>query len=739
MTETAVVNEGGTAASGDGDLRGLGPALRRLDRLLERAVVAAEAAYGPSAATDRFRGLHISGEDVARLLARPPGDPLLPAQGEAPEPSGATESARLAWLGRTFGLTAFEVDVVLIALAPDLDLRYERIYAYLQDDVTRRRPSVELILNLLCASSAEKLATRACFGPGSALLRHRLVRLVADPNHFEPPLLSKSVRVDEQIVAFLVADDSLDPRLASFTYRVIPGLSLADLPLAEEVEAGLRALTVSARTGAVKLHLHGPADAGQRQAAEALAFELDAPLLVADLALAPLAGTDFDHVLALLFREASFDGAVLFFDNLDALVREDRARELRRLCSALAEHPGVTLLSSRAPWRPQPGLPGREALAILSVPFDVPDATGRLQSWQTSLATNGISLPPSDLEILAGRFRLTPDQIAQAAAAARPRALWRGAAEASDRDVDVSSVQPGLGDLFTAARDQCGHDLAHLARRIEPRYGWDDIVLPEDAVAQLRELCQRVVHRKRVMEDWGFGKKLSLGKGVTALFSGASGTGKTMAAEVVATELGLDLYKINLASVVSKWIGETEKNLDRIFTAAENANAILFFDEADALFGKRSEVRDSHDRYANVEISYLLQKMEEYEGIAILATNLRANLDDAFVRRLTAVIHFPFPDEASRRRIWDRTWPASTPCDENNPEALAHQFHLNGAGIKNVALLAAFLATEHGVVTHAQLFQAVRREFQKVGKRLHETPLTADPNRARRSVPTATE
>ena len=171
-------------------------------------------------------------------------------------------------------------------------------------------------------------------------------------------------------------------------------------------------------------------------------------------------------------------------------------------------------------------------------------------------------------------------------------------------------------------------------------------------MAQLQEICQRVAHRQRVLDEWGFGAKLSLGKGVTALFAGPSGTGKTMAAEMIANALGLDLYKIDLAGVVSKYIGETEKNLDRIFTAAENANAILFFDEADALFGKRSEVRDSHDRYANIEISYLLQKMEEYDGIAILATNLRQNLDEAFVRRLAFTVHFPFPDEESRRRIW---------------------------------------------------------------------------------------
>jgi SpoVK/Ycf46/Vps4 family AAA+-type ATPase len=221
-----------------------------------------------------------------------------------------------------------------------------------------------------------------------------------------------------------------------------------------------------------------------------------------------------------------------------------------------------------------------------------------------------------------------------------------------------------------------------------------------------------------VLHQWGFDSKLSLGKGTNALFSGPSGTGKTMAAEIVAGELGLDLYKIDLSGVVSKYIGETEKNLDRIFNAAENANAILFFDEADALFGKRSEVRDSHDRYANIEISYLLQKMEEYPGLTILATNLRQNLDDAFVRRLAFMVHFPFPDETSRQQIWQGVWPKQTPLHtEVDLDLFARRFKLSGGSIKNMALAAAFLAADEDTpVNMSHLYRAARREYQKMGK-----------------------
>jgi SpoVK/Ycf46/Vps4 family AAA+-type ATPase len=264
--------------------------------------------------------------------------------------------------------------------------------------------------------------------------------------------------------------------------------------------------------------------------------------------------------------------------------------------------------------------------------------------------------------------------------------------------------------------------LGTIARRIEPLYTWDDIVLPQDSLRQLKEICICVTQRQRVLEDWGFGQKLSQGKGTHALFSGASGTGKTMAAEVVAKELGFDLYRIDLCGVVSKYIGETEKNLDRIFAAAQDTSVVLFFDEADALFGKRSEVRDSHDRYANLEISYLLQKMEQYDGIAILASNLRANLDEAFLRRLNFVVTFPFPDEAHRLLIWQGIWPGETPlADDVDLRFLAHEYKFTGGNIKNVALAAAFLAAEDGSpVTMNHLLQAVRREYQKLGKAVPE-------------------
>ena len=255
-----------------------------------------------------------------------------------------------------------------------------------------------------------------------------------------------------------------------------------------------------------------------------------------------------------------------------------------------------------------------------------------------------------------------------------------------------------------------------LARKVEPSYTWNDIVLPPDQLAQLGEICNQAKYRHIVYGEWGFDRKLHLGKDLNVLFSGPPGTGKTMAAEVIACELELDLYKIDLSRVVSKYIGETE-NLDRIFTAAESSNAILFFDEADTLFGKRSQVRDAHDRYANIEVGYLLQKMEEYDEIAILATNLRTNMDEAFTRRVKFSVEFPFPEEHYRYRIWQGHFPVEAPADEDiDFSFLARQFKLAGGNIRNIVINASFLAAADGKRIHMKhLILATKREFQKMG------------------------
>jgi SpoVK/Ycf46/Vps4 family AAA+-type ATPase len=287
-------------------------------------------------------------------------------------------------------------------------------------------------------------------------------------------------------------------------------------------------------------------------------------------------------------------------------------------------------------------------------------------------------------------------------------AIWR----------DPVRGQVNMEDLYRACRQQASENLADLAVKVQPGYRWEDIILPRDQMEQLHEICNYSEHYHTVYDTWGFGRKLSLGKGLKVLFAGPSGTGKTMAAEVIANELKIDLYKIDLSTIVSKYIGETEKNLDKIFREGQTANAILFFDEADALFGKRSEVRDAHDRYANIETAYLLQKMDEYEGTVILATNLRKNMDDAFARRMHFSLEFPLPEEADRLRIWQHVFPSEAPLHQNvSFEFLARQFKISGGNIKNIALGAAFLAAaSNQTINMEYLIKATKREYQKMGR-----------------------
>jgi SpoVK/Ycf46/Vps4 family AAA+-type ATPase len=307
--------------------------------------------------------------------------------------------------------------------------------------------------------------------------------------------------------------------------------------------------------------------------------------------------------------------------------------------------------------------------------------------------------------VVTAPYLLAPDQIARASESARVQAAYEGAR------LSAAHVRQG-------ARAQNAASLERLARRIVPAVGWDDLVLPSSTVDQIRELAARARHRDQVLSDWRMRPGGGRGRGITALFAGDSGTGKTMSAEVIAGELGLDLYAINLATVVDKYVGETEKNLDRLFTEAAGVNGVLLFDEADAIFGKRSEVRDAHDRYANIESAFLLQRMESFDGLAVLATNLRANLDEAFTRRLDAVVDFPIPDDRLRRALWERCLGGRLPrADDLDLDFCATAFQLSGGNIRSATLTAAYLAADAGrPVRMADLIRAVQREYRKLGR-----------------------
>ena len=673
------------------------PALQRLDKLLSQAIAIATEIYGPPGG-DPFRGLYVDRVEVEQSLDVTPGDPLLYT--ETREPDQKDHSGRLDWLRRAYGLSPFDLDVLMLALAPELDRRYERVYAYLQNHVSLRRPAVDLALSLFCADAVARLARRRHFAPGAPLIRSGLLALIPPPNDDEPSLLANQLVPGEEPVRFLLRQDSPGPTLEAYLRSDGPCLGGVSLPegLEQYVE---RALTEGER---VSLYFQGPAGSGRRCAARALADRLHRPLLAVDPA---IGGADRRARDALLHFTRMYE-MVLYVPEASQLLQDaDSSRLLRTHASVDG---GIVILAGETPWPSRTEAPA----GVLTVPFAMPNVTQRESHWRAAALAQDVALDIEDVAAVSHRFRLGPEQIAAAAMEAKQRARWRGDGDAPTRN-----------DLFHAARAQCGQELAGLAQKIQPHYRWEDIVLPEDTRAQLHEICDRVERRERVLHEWGFARKLSHGLGINALFAGPSGTGKTMAAEIIANDLGLDLYRIDLSGVVSKYIGETEKNLARIFRAAENANAILFFDEADALFGKRSEVRDSHDRYANIEISYLLQQMESYEGLTILATNQRQNLDQAFTRRMAFTVHFSMPDEDQRREIWRCIWPAETPrVADADLDLLAREFKLSGGNIKNIALAAAYAAAADGrVVTMEHLVHGVRREYQKMGKRLSDEAL----------------
>ncbi len=393
--------------------------------------------------------------------------------------------------------------------------------------------------------------------------------------------------------------------------------------------------------------------------------------------------------MTLLGREAALRGAVLVAGPADVMA--GAAPDALRRLAAL---PLATVLVGSSTWDPD----WSDQVPLL-VDVGTPSTLDRVQWWRRAVGPN------VDLTPITGQFALGPDQVRRAVRSARATAALDGA--------DLTSEH-----LRRGARAQNAAGLERLAIRVEPEVRWEQLVLPEATLAMLHALAARARHRDRVLGEWRMRPGGGRGKGVTALFAGESGTGKTMSAEVIAGELGLDIYKVNLATVVDKYVGETEKNLERIFTEASEVNAVLLFDEADAIFGKRGEVKDAHDRYANIESAYLLQRMETFDGLAVLSTNLRANIDDAFTRRLDAIVDFPEPDEAARLALWRACLAAPLPCAEDlDLEFCAKSFELSGGNIRSIALTAGYRSAASGEpVSMADLIAAIAQEYRKLGR-----------------------
>jgi hypothetical protein len=619
----------------------------------------------------------------------------------APEPEEGDEPARalqeaagampappaLETLAETFGLTAFERDLLLMCAGMELDSSFAALCAAAQGDSRRAYPTYSLALAALPGAHWSAVT------PAEPLRRWRLVEAVSGDT-----LTSSPLRVDECVLHYLAGAAHLDERLQGLVepLHVPDELPPSHHALVHQI-AGLWSRTEGALSEPA-IQLCGDDDAGQHAVAAAASAALGLRLYAIQAHDVPAAATEREALVRLLEREAFLNGAALLLDCRDP----DGTDGLRPALSLLERFQGALIVTGREPLRAR-----KRPLIRLDV--DKPTAVEQRELWQRALGPLAGELN-GRIEALTTQFSLGTQGI-RAASAEVLEGLSRGGEEGPD-------VM-----LWEACRAQSRPRLDDLAQRIEPAAGWDDLILPEPQRRILLDVAAHVRRRVRVYETWGFANKGARGLGISALFAGASGTGKTMAAEVLADELRLDLYRIDLSQVVSKYIGETEKNLARVFDAAEEGGVVLLFDEADALFGKRSEVKDSHDRYANIEVSYLLQRMESYRGLAILTTNMKSALDTAFLRRIRFVVQFPFPDAAQRAEIWRRIFPSKTPTEGLDVGKLA-RLNVAGGNIRNIALGAAFLAADAGEpVRMGDLLCAARSEYAKLEKPLTEAEI----------------
>ena len=606
----------------------------------------------------------------------------IPAPGLAIEETPAAQQwpPALETLCATFGLSSFERKILLMCAGIELDSRFASLLSALRGDRLPAAPTFSLAL------TAFEGAHWSALLPSRPLRHWRLIEVMSGD-----ALTTSALRIDERILHYVAGMRTLDERLRGLVDAApAAGVMLpSELAVAQRVADSLTARNEHAAWPLVRLC--GQVAASRRSVAAAACAAIGLDLNVVAAQAVPRGAAEIELFIRLWEREAALHGRCLMLEceEFPGLEAPGEAG-LKRLLETMR---GPLFLSVRERIKPVE----RE---IRSFDVPLPSANEQVELWRHALGT---ALPAleSEAETLVSHFSLDAGRIQAAIAEV------------------ATEPAPSAAALWEASRSQSRPRLEGLAQRIEPAAAWDDLVLPDKQKKLLAQIAVHVRQRSKVLNAWGFATKNGRGLGVSALFSGPSGTGKTMAGEALANELKLDLYRIDLSQVISKYIGETEKNLRRVFDAADEGAAILLFDEADALFGKRSEVKDSHDRYANIEVSYLLQRMETYRGLAILTTNRKDALDAAFMRRIRFAVEFPFPEAAQRAQIWQKAFPQQTPTEGLRIDRLA-RLSAAGGNIQNIAMGAAFLAADAGEpVRMSHLLLAAQTEFTKI-----ERPLT---------------
>jgi hypothetical protein len=576
----------------------------------------------------------------------------------------------LELLAALFDLSLFEAELLLLCAAAELEPKAATGVALAQGDGPAH-PTFGFALSRLREPSWDALT------PDAPLRRWELLTLQSGPT-----LLTSPLRIDERVLHFLVGVDAFDPRLAAFV-APLP----EDAPLVDSHRAVADRISALWARSTHLIQLTGPDAAAKRAIVAAAADALGWRPFVWSAAAAP-DDADLDRLLRLWRREAALSRAVLAID-AERIETSAEQSEVERMADRIV---GPAFILSRNRWNAQT----RATLA-----FDVarPSRAEQAELWRATLSNDGPAREDDPVR-LAAHFDFSADAIRAAAD------MWRAASPQTS--------------VWSSCRDRARVSMEGLAQVITPRAGWEDLVLDPDRKALLRAIAGQLRNRARVHDDWQLATRGDAGLGITALFAGPSGTGKTLAAEVIARALDLDLCRVDLSQLVSKYIGETEKNMSRVFEAAEQCGAVLLFDEADALFGKRSEVKDSHDRHANIEVSYLLQRMEAYRGLAILTTNLADNIDNAFLRRLRFIVHFPLPEAPEREAIWRSVFPAAAPLEAIDFAKLA-KLQITGGNIRNIAVASLFLAADQdSAVTMPLLLEAARGEYAKIERTLRD-------------------
>lgn len=669
--------------------------MRRVLALLERHL-AEQRAAGRTPATDPLRGVAIDEAEAERLvrdlgtdLARPPV--AAPAALRTPPSRAGPDEPRdeppLARVQRVFRLGEVERDALLLALAVELDGRFARLVAYLNDHVGRGRPTVGLVLLL---TGTDLSGVEFCEGPA---VRQGLLKTEGDG-----PLTGLALRVAPEFLSRLVVPPAGGAPPAGCRLRPDDGPTLDELIIGPVERIRLRGWAARGAAGAagLPLLLAGATGAGRATAAQAASSAEGRRLVEVEWA---SERADRADRLGIAVREAVWHNATLL-----VRLREDaRELDLPGLWAAVtsAEVPVAFALAAGLV-EPVCATAPVEPLVVFVGETTIEQ---RERLWERLLAEGESSLTAAERTELATRYEFPPGTLARAVRRARvDRVTGRDA-------LDFEALALACRAVGTAG-------VGPIAQQLGQPHTRADLVLPPRLLAELDLAGTWMRHRRRVFEDWGLGRRMALGRGLTVLFSGEPGTGKTMAAQVLARELGLDLFRVDLSRVMSKYIGETEKNLSRLFDEARASGAILFFDEADALFGKRTEVKDAHDRYANLEIGYLLQRMEEHTGTTVLATNRLGDLDAAFIRRFHFLLEFPMPRAPERRRIWEGLLPATAPCEPAlDLDLLARDYELSGGEIRNSVLSAAFFAAAEGTpIGLRHLKRGLHRELLKTGR-----------------------